>query len=223
MLPYFAACGHNNYAKSVWLYLQQMSNLERDNTDMYCEFLQGFHVIRRTERRVWAGLPPDLIIEQMLMRSLKATGCLTRGTGFKVVQCNTYLFSQPACAEVTTAIQELTCKLYSTSEQHKEMSVTRISRDNEDCEKLISIFEEHNPFTGPKELRNIGSGVNASPDVDVDTVISVGMKIIEQMDSKCVSKFSFESSWKSVNMSQKVKSPTEMKMIMLILLYYFRD
>ena len=45
MLPYFAACGHNNYAKSVWLYLQQMSNLERDNTDMYREFLQGFHVI----------------------------------------------------------------------------------------------------------------------------------------------------------------------------------
>ena len=62
------------------------------------------------------------------MRSIKATG-LTRGTGFKVVQRNTYLFSRPACVEVTTAIQELTGKLYSTSEQHKEISVTRISRD----------------------------------------------------------------------------------------------
>ena len=167
--------------------------------------MQGFHVVRRTEGRVWAGLSLDLVIEQTLMRNLKSTGGLTRGTGFKVVQRNVYLFSRPACAEISVAIQELTGKLYSTSEQHKDMSATQIPRDNEECEKLISFFEERNPFTGPNELRNIVSGVNASSDVDVDTVVSVGTIILEQMDSKTVSEFSFKSSWKSVSMSQKLK------------------
>ena len=58
MLTYFAACGHNNYAKSVWLYLQQMSTLEKDNPSVYRDFLNGYHVIRRSER-VWSGLSPD--------------------------------------------------------------------------------------------------------------------------------------------------------------------
>ena len=170
MLPYFTACGHNNYAKSVWLYLQQMSNLERDNIDVFHEFVHGFNVVRRTE--VWDGLSPDLAIEQTLMRNLKSTGGLTRGTAFKVVQRNAYLFSRPACAEISAAVKELTGKLYSTSKQHK-----------------VSFFDEHNPFTGPNELRNIVSGVNASSDVDIDTVVSVGTKILEQIDSKTVAWF----------------------------------
>ena len=62
MLPYFAACGHNNYAKSVWLYLQQMSTLEKNNPTVYHDFINGYHVIRRSER-VWSGLSPDLVIE----------------------------------------------------------------------------------------------------------------------------------------------------------------
>ena len=96
----------------------------------------GFHVVRRTEGRVWAGLSPDLVIEQTLMRSLKSAGGLKRGTGFKVVQCNAYLFSPAACAEISAAVQKLTGKLYySTSEQHKDMSATRIAR-----EKLISVY-----------------------------------------------------------------------------------
>ena len=128
-----------------------MSKLERDNIDVY-QFCARISAVRRTEGRVWAGLSPDLVIEQTLMQSLKSTAGLTRGTGFKVVQRNAYLFSRPACAKISAAIQELTGKLYSTSEQHKDMSATRIAHDNEDCDKLISFFEERNPFTRPNEF-----------------------------------------------------------------------
>ena len=42
--------------------------------------MNGFHVIRRTNQ-YWAGLGSDLVIEQTLMRSLKSTDGLTRGSG----------------------------------------------------------------------------------------------------------------------------------------------
>ncbi len=79
MLPYLAACGHNHYAKSAWIYLQRMSNLHSEHPDAYQHFREGLHVVR--SGRHWAGLSSDLIIEQVLMRSLKTGGGLTRGRG----------------------------------------------------------------------------------------------------------------------------------------------
>lgn len=67
MLPYFAAAGHNLYAKP----------------DVCALFMKGYHVLRRSER-YWAGLSSDLVIEKELMRSEKTTGGLTRGRGMGV-------------------------------------------------------------------------------------------------------------------------------------------
>ncbi|MCG8032822.1 MAG: hypothetical protein JAZ03_11695, partial [Candidatus Thiodiazotropha taylori] len=80
MLPYFAASGHNLYAKSAYLYLQMMQALPETHPELYDKFTQGFHVVRRSDR-YWAGLSTDLIIEQVLMRSVKTSGGLTRGRG----------------------------------------------------------------------------------------------------------------------------------------------
>ena len=63
MLPYFAAAGHNLYAKSAHMYLQTMLKLPETHPDMHSSFLNGLHVIRRSER-YWAGLSTDLIIEK---------------------------------------------------------------------------------------------------------------------------------------------------------------
>ena len=79
----FAAAGHFNYLRSAHYYLQQMSNLEEKHPDVYQKFLAGFHVVRRSNHS-WAGLSSDLVIEQTLMRSLKSTGGLTRGSGMTV-------------------------------------------------------------------------------------------------------------------------------------------
>ena len=70
MLPYFAASGHYLYAKSTYLYLQTMDELEHSNPKVYEMFFNGFHVVHRTEFN-WSGIPPDLLIEQELMRFLK--------------------------------------------------------------------------------------------------------------------------------------------------------
>jgi len=77
MLNLFAATGHLNYA----LYLQLMRELPTDHPWLYhCFAEQGFHTVRRSNR-FWAGLWTDLIIEQVMMRSIKSRGGLTRGRG----------------------------------------------------------------------------------------------------------------------------------------------
>lgn len=73
MLPYLAAAGHNNYVKSCRVYLQDMHSLKLKNPDINKSFENGLNVIRRTDR-YWGGSPPDLVIEQELMRSMKSSG-----------------------------------------------------------------------------------------------------------------------------------------------------
>jgi hypothetical protein len=50
MLPYLAAAGHNLYAKSLSLYLQDMAGLPSKNPKVYQDFLNGHHVLRRSDR-----------------------------------------------------------------------------------------------------------------------------------------------------------------------------
>jgi hypothetical protein len=61
-LPVFAAAGHFNYLRSAHYYLQEMSNLEEKHPDVYQKFLDGFHIVRRSNQ-FWAGLSSDLVIE----------------------------------------------------------------------------------------------------------------------------------------------------------------
>lgn len=58
MLPYLAGSGHNNYAKFVYLYLQNMNKLQRNHPNVYRHFQEGLHVARRSSR-YYAGQPDD--------------------------------------------------------------------------------------------------------------------------------------------------------------------
>ncbi|CAG2257195.1 unnamed protein product [Mytilus edulis] len=69
MLPYLAASRHNLYVKSSRVYLQQMENLKTTHPEVLAFLQSGHHVIRRSDK-FWAGLSSDLVIEQVLMRSL---------------------------------------------------------------------------------------------------------------------------------------------------------
>ena len=94
MLPYFAACDHNNYTKSVWLYLKQTKNVEHNSPQVYHDFMAGNHVVRRVEvGHTWGSVSPDHITERTLMQSLKSTGSLTRRAGYEEVQRNIYILS----------------------------------------------------------------------------------------------------------------------------------
>lgn len=128
MLPYLAASGHNLYTKSARVYLQQMQNLHTTHPGVQQRFKEGFHVIRRSDC-LWAGLLPDLIIEQVLKRSLKTSGGLTRGRGMTEQQRLLWLLSMPACGEVNQSMEGLTGVNYNTGEQNKDMTKARQARD----------------------------------------------------------------------------------------------
>ena len=72
MLPYFAASGHNLCTKSVYPYLQKMWSWRIPIQISTPSSWTVLHVVRRSDR-YWAGLSTDLVIEQVLMRSLKTT------------------------------------------------------------------------------------------------------------------------------------------------------
>ena len=69
----FAATCHTNYARCLRLHLQLMLNLKDSHPQVHEKFpQQGAHVIR--SERYWPGLWHDLIIEQVLMKSLQSHG-----------------------------------------------------------------------------------------------------------------------------------------------------
>ena len=116
MLPYFAASGHNNYLKSARLYLQHMLKLHVTHPDVYQRFIAASrHSIRRSDR-YWAGLSTDLVIEQVLMRSIKTNGGLTRGTGMGENERPERLLSMSACPEVNTSMHLVTGVSFTTSD-----------------------------------------------------------------------------------------------------------
>ena len=54
MLNLFAAARHKNYAKSCRLYLQSVQELETNHTEVFKEFQEDNHTVRRTSKK-WTG------------------------------------------------------------------------------------------------------------------------------------------------------------------------
>ncbi|CAC5420603.1 unnamed protein product [Mytilus coruscus] len=170
MLPFLAASGHNLYTKTAYVYLMPLQSLDEDHPDVYASFINRNHVIRRSNR-YWAGISSNLFIEQVLMRSVKTAGGLTRGRGMTESQRSLWLMSMPSCAEINQAMQDLSGVGYFSSEQHKDETRARQKKDTDDIQTLLTFLKSRNPFIEPevdRSLRNIETGVVADKTVNVD-------------------------------------------------------
>ena len=138
MLNLFAATGHNNYAKSSRLYLQLMNDLPKSHPWLFNQFMSnGYHTIRRSNK-FWGGISTDFAIEQILMRTLKSRSGLTRGRGFTESVRILWIYSMHRCAGIHQFMSDFTELQLATSEQHVEMRVSRIKRNYEDINKMIT-------------------------------------------------------------------------------------
>ena len=208
MLPYLAASGHNHYTKSAWLYLQQMLQLENSHPDVYEFFTRGHHVIRRSDR-FWAGLSTDLIIEQVLMRSLKSKSGLTRGTRMGERERPVWLLSMPACAEISAAMHFVTDTAFTTSEQHaqhKDVGKSRQERDHRDTLLILKYLQDRSPFSGDAVLRSLSSGRTADADVNADKARRVGEDILNNMIGQNASDITFKRRDQAVTLALKTNS-----------------
>ena len=203
MLPIFAAAGHILYAKSAYLYLQQMEGLPKSHPEVYQKFSEGFHVIRRSDR-YWAGLSTDLVIEQVLMRSMKTSGGLTHGRGMDEIQRLVWTLSLPACAEIKFTMQELAGIRYGTSDQHQEATSARKERDVRDTWKLLAFLQTYDPFTEDPSIHSISSGVTGDKKVNVDRANSIGEAIIASMVGENVHEYTFKRKDQAITLGSKV-------------------
>ena len=80
MLQYFGSLCYCNYQQSAYLHLQTMSQIHVTHRGLHKPFMNELHVIRRSDR-FKAELSSGIGKEQVLMRSLKTSGGLTRGCG----------------------------------------------------------------------------------------------------------------------------------------------
>ena len=79
--------------------------------------------------------------------------------------------------------------MYLSSEQHKDSTKARISRDISDMKSLAVFLEARNPFDSDPSLRSISSGVIADESMNVDGAKQVGESILKSMQGKSVEEF----------------------------------
>ncbi|VDI27019.1 Hypothetical predicted protein [Mytilus galloprovincialis] len=187
-----------------------MLNLKTAHPDVYTHFMCGHHVIRRSDR-LWAGLSTDLIIEQVLMRSIKSTGGLTRGRGMGEAQRTQWLLAMPVCAEYNNAMQQVTGAGYKSSDQHVESTKTRKEKDHNDIVTLHEFLSERSPFTEDKSLRNIETGMVANDEANSDNAKEIGDKILVSMSEQLVTEFSFRKKCQAIPLD--AKRPTNTNII----------
>ena len=128
----------------------------------------------------------DLLIEQTLMRSVKSTGGLTRGSGMTEEMRDTWVLAAPALSEYNMTMQDFTGQTYATSEQHRESTDARKVRDSNDFEKIDTKVKQCQPFSNHNSLRNIVNGLVAAENVNVDSYREIGDRIVGNMIGKSV-------------------------------------
>ncbi|KAH3788295.1 hypothetical protein DPMN_166431 [Dreissena polymorpha] len=123
-----------------------MSSLYETHPEIHGKFVNGFYAIRRS-KQCCARLSSDLASEQTLMRSLKNTGCRSRGTWYNEVMQPCLNLSAHVTSVYNRAIHDFTELAYTTGPQHKDSTEVRIKRDASDLEKMQTKITTFSPYT----------------------------------------------------------------------------
>lgn len=192
MLPFFHAAGHNNYALSAHLYLQNMQDLEQKmGFRNYHDFVsKGYFTIRRSDK-FWSGIWSDMTIEQTLMRSMKSTGGLTRGRGLTDSVLTKWILGMPVMQKVSESIEDFVGIKSSSSEQHVDARPTRQNRDNADVQQLLGWFQSHDPFPVVNRIVSLSTGVVGGDEINCHKARAIGMEGLKAMVGKNFAEISF--------------------------------
>ena len=162
-----------------------MTDLPQSNPWLYKQLtVEGHHFIHRSDKYK-AGLWPDLVIEQVLMQSIKSRGGLTRGRSMSESACTLWVRSMHTCGTLHQAMASLTDHHHATSDQHEELGRSRVNRDFEDLQKVLSFLSDKDPFGGETTmLQSISTGLTANESVNFDNAEQVGRNIQDKLDDQ---------------------------------------
>lgn len=133
MIPYFHASGHFPHAKSCYLYLNYMTNIQFKMTaDEQLRFINESNFTIRRTNQFWSGNWSDMTIEQTFKRSMKIIGGLTHCQCIINSTLNKWILGLPVADDVCENLQKY-CGVYmKNSEQHVDARLSRISRNTND-------------------------------------------------------------------------------------------
>lgn len=126
-----------------------------------------------------------MVIEQELLRSIKTLGGLTQRRGLTENVFSRWTSSMPQYSVVSDCTEKFAGVLPVFSEQHKELSESRIERDNIDLKKLTDWVSDHSPFDANKsKLPALSSGLEATNNVNCHQSYETGCTIMEKHAGK---------------------------------------
>ena len=156
--------------------------------------VEEHHIIKRTDN-FWAGLWPDLVIEQVLMRSFKSRGGFTRGRVMSPSVCALWVHSVYSCGSIHNAITATTQHYHKTIEQLEGLGKSRCQRDFDDLQKMLEGLDSFNPFDGTRTaLQSLSLGLVADESINCDNAEEVGRAIHTKLDHVSVSKCTIKRS-----------------------------
>ncbi|GFR73643.1 hypothetical protein ElyMa_003872300 [Elysia marginata] len=120
-----------------------------------------------------------------------------------------WLLSRPACADMNSAMQQVTGNDNATICQHAEPSHSRLKRDYKDMRSLLNYLLSGNPFAGDETLRSISTGAMANQPVNSDRAKEVGHTILESMRNAAVKDYTFKKKDQMVTMGVKVSAKVD--------------
>lgn len=107
------------------------------------------------------------------------------------------------CANINNVMQSFSGVSYETSDQHKEMSKARQTRDVSDTFALITHLKERDPFTDNPSLHNIANGMTAQDGVNVEKSREIGEKNLESMEGKPVEEHTFRKADQAMTLASR--------------------
>ena len=190
MLPYFFATGHRPYARSVSLFIQEMESID-DFTKQ--QFENGNFVVRRTSK-AYAGISVDLAIEQSLMAFIKGNEGLTRGRRFDELQHLIWILSRPIICKIDSMLKEMITLDYHAHDGQclantaKHEGKARLLKNQEHMALIKAFFIDRGIFDknvkDPHTIMNIGTGMIAPKNVNINKVHEIGMRLVQSMIGK---------------------------------------
>ena len=187
MLPFFHALGRTNYARWGTIYITDMRKLQTLEPQVYQEFLNGNHVVKRSKQS-FNQVSTDLALEQSLNRDCKVHGGLigkTQNPG----ALSKWLLTAHLRSSVSSMMMSMCDLPDSIVTMHKECGTKRRNHDENDVKAVMQTLTEtfSNPFANEQHdfpentLINISTGTMAQEEVasSVKQLKEIGRKSVD--------------------------------------------
>ncbi len=131
-------------------------------------------------------------------------GGIHRKKGQTEIQHAVWLASRPACAMINTLLQSFAGVELGYSQQHQDITKSRVKRDNDDLRNIVNFLEQSSPFDKDiSNLKSISTGVSAANHCNAEESKVIGQRILKSMEGKSLAQFSFKKKDQAVLMTSK--------------------